>query len=230
MTIETLKDKDCTAQLSDNVIYVVGPSRFQNSLMASFLNQATGVKCLVTEGLQEVPGRDDGDTRDKGLVLWDWLGKNMKSCLFDFDVEGNKIFQYNLVALFNLSRGLGIEEKVVAYGGEGFFYEHDSMETLEKGVRAILGGELWISRTILADYMRKNSRRNQMNKPRKREADLTPREIEVLLMTVSGAKNAQIASKLFISPHTIRTHLYNIYRKIGVENRFEAILWATENL
>jgi LuxR family transcriptional regulator of csgAB operon len=230
MMVETLEDKGCRAQLSDNVIYVVGPSSLQNSLMATFLRQATGAKCLVTEGLLKVPRKDDEDIRDKSLILWDWLGRDAKDCSFEFDIDEDKIFRYRLVALFNLSRGIGIEEKVVAHWVEGFFYEHDSMENLVKGVRAILGGELWISRTILADYMRKNSRRNQTNKPRKRDADLTPREIEILLMIASGAKNAQIAGNLFISPHTVRTHVYNIYRKIGVENRFEAILWSTQNM
>jgi len=61
-------------------------------------------------------------------------------------------------------------------------------------------------------------------------ATLTSREIEVLSVLVSGAKNEEIASKLYISTHTVKTHLYTIYKKIDVSNRLQAVLWANENL
>ena len=62
------------------------------------------------------------------------------------------------------------------------------------------------------------------------EAILTRREMEILDVLASGAKNEEIANKLFISPHTVRTHLYTIYRKIQVSNRLQAVLWASKNL
>ena len=135
--------------------------------MASFLNQATGARCLVVESLGKVPKRDDIDTRNKNLVLWDCFGKDVESCLLEYDIEVDRISYHNLLALFNVSHGLGIEEKVVVHGAEGLFYEQDSAENLAKGVHAIFGGELWIPRQILADYMRKNSRKNQIRKKKK---------------------------------------------------------------
>jgi LuxR family transcriptional regulator of csgAB operon len=62
------------------------------------------------------------------------------------------------------------------------------------------------------------------------ETVLTPREMEILGVLASGAKNEEIADKLFISPHTVKTHLYAIYRKINVSNRLQAVLWASKNL
>ncbi|MCK4790270.1 MAG: helix-turn-helix transcriptional regulator [Desulfobacteraceae bacterium] len=57
-----------------------------------------------------------------------------------------------------------------------------------------------------------------------------PKEIEILSMVAFGAKNEQIADKLFISPNTVKTHVYNIFKKINVPNRLQAALWAAKNL
>jgi LuxR family transcriptional regulator, positive regulator of biofilm formation len=46
----------------------------------------------------------------------------------------------------------------------------------------------------------------------------------------SGAQNDEIAEKLFISPHTVKTHLYHIFKKISVPNRLQAALWVAKNL
>jgi DNA-binding NarL/FixJ family response regulator len=104
------------------------------------------------------------------------------------------------------------------------------MQTFEKGVRAIFQGELWVPRKILAEYMKKHTSKSQVRKMKNNDANLTSREREILLLPASGAKNSDIAKKLYVSPHTVRTHLHNIYRKIDVPDRFQAILWAAENL
>ena len=62
------------------------------------------------------------------------------------------------------------------------------------------------------------------------KAGLTMREVEILGHLTHGATNDQIASALFLSRHTVKTHLYNIFRKLGVSNRLQATLWAAENL
>ena len=46
----------------------------------------------------------------------------------------------------------------------------------------------------------------------------------------AGSTNKEIADKMFISVHTVKTHLYNVYRKINAANRLQATLWATKNL
>jgi DNA-binding CsgD family transcriptional regulator len=52
---------------------------------------------------------------------------------------------------------------------------------------------------------------------------ITDREREIILKVIQGKSNADIASELFISLATVKTHLHNIYKKIGVESRFDLL-------
>jgi DNA-binding CsgD family transcriptional regulator len=49
-------------------------------------------------------------------------------------------------------------------------------------------------------------------------------------MMAGGLTNKDIAARLSISSHTVRTHLYNIFRKIDVGNRVQASLWVHEQV
>jgi LuxR family maltose regulon positive regulatory protein len=55
---------------------------------------------------------------------------------------------------------------------------------------------------------------------------LSERELEVLQLIAEGLTNPQIASRLFLSLHTIKVHAHNIYGKLGVHNRTQAVARA----
>jgi ATP/maltotriose-dependent transcriptional regulator MalT len=63
-----------------------------------------------------------------------------------------------------------------------------------------------------------------------RVEDLTRREREILDLISDGLSNRQIADQLFISLHTVKTHLQNIFCKINVKQRLQAALWAAKYL
>jgi DNA-binding NarL/FixJ family response regulator len=58
------------------------------------------------------------------------------------------------------------------------------------------------------------------------DAGLTRREIEILQLVAEGYSNAQLAKMLWVTEQTVKFHLSNIYRKLGVANRTEASRWA----
>jgi two-component system, NarL family, response regulator LiaR len=58
---------------------------------------------------------------------------------------------------------------------------------------------------------------------------LTDREREVLRLLAVGLRNDRIAEMLFLSPHTVRTHVQNIRTKLGVRSRLEAAVFAIKN-
>jgi len=58
------------------------------------------------------------------------------------------------------------------------------------------------------------------------EPQLTRRELEILTLVADGLPNAEIARRLWITEQTVKFHLSNIYRKLGVSNRTQASRWA----
>lgn len=61
------------------------------------------------------------------------------------------------------------------------------------------------------------------------DATLTKRECEILRLVAEGHSNAQLARLLWVAEQTVKFHLSNVYRKLGVSNRTEAARWAQMN-
>ncbi|MGW8223349.1 MAG: response regulator transcription factor, partial [Syntrophobacteria bacterium] len=94
--------------------------------------------------------------------------------------------------------------------------------------RAIPEGEIWNSREILSKFIPETEKAQRLSA--EEASELSAREIEILNLVAKGAMNIEIADTLYISRHTVKSHLYNIYKKIKVANRLEAALWAKGNL
>jgi len=228
MKAQYFDNDSCSISSTEKLIYIVGPTMIQNCLISSFLEQTKSTKCVVLESLRKIPRQGNGNVKERKLVLWDCFGKDAEICLLEYEAHAYRISSKDKLAFFNISPGLGIEERTIVRGVTGFFYEQDPLELLAKGVRAIFAGELWVSRKIMADCIRKST--NQAFMPPQKETMLTTREVELLRQLATGATNAKVADKLCISPHTVRTHLHNIFRKIKVRNRLQAALWSAKNL
>ena len=69
-----------------------------------------------------------------------------------------------------------------------------------------------------------------MSRERQREVDqLTPREIDVLLLVARGSTNREIGEKLVISEYTARNTVGNILGKLGLKNRSELVRWSYQH-
>lgn len=111
------------------------------------------------------------------------------------------------------------------------FYTTDSLEHVCEGLRAISRGESWLSRKLCHDLLDYLQKRSPIEKSLHcDDMVLTRRERQVLKSLTSGGSNTDIAETLFVSEHTIKSHLYRIFRKIDAQNRSQAIMWAKENL
>lgn len=91
----------------------------------------------------------------------------------------------------------------------------------------IFSGEYWFPRDLLHNFLRQH---RKPNKWRDKVSNLTQRERQILHLICDWQTNANIAETLCVSEHTVKSHLYKIYRKIGCKNRLEASGWAGQNL
>jgi DNA-binding NarL/FixJ family response regulator len=55
---------------------------------------------------------------------------------------------------------------------------------------------------------------------------LTPREIETVRLVAEGQSNREIADKLGLQEGTVKIHLHNVYKKLGIDNRVDLTLYA----
>ncbi len=102
---------------------------------------------------------------------------------------------------------------------QGVFAPQASREQLLQGLGALLAGEDWLPRAILAHLLRRSRERTSNS------ADgLTRREREILRLVGRGLSNAAIGEALCLSTHTVKSHMHNLLRKTGAANRAEAAL------
>ena len=200
-----------------------------NQLISYYVEREVGARCLTYEDIHQLPDfANDGSEEQPKLVLVDCSGKDPQEILEEIEHYGEQGLSRAHFVLLYVDRGLNFEEKLVWKGIRGFFYEEESLEQLLKGVRGILKGEMWFSRKIFMRCIQEGKGQKRLSGSG--SSNLTPREVEILTLVATMATNDEIADKLCISPHTVRTHLYNIFQKIEVPNRYQAALWAAKNL
>ncbi|YCO00798.1 LuxR C-terminal-related transcriptional regulator [Vibrio sp. VNB-15] len=134
--------------------------------------------------------------------------------------------------LVNAEPNLGVESLLSWSNLKGLFYFEDDFDKVIKGLKGILNGENWLSRDILNRLLGYlvNLNHTVTELDPKLDIELTRREMQVLTALCQGGSNLDIADSLFVSEHTVKSHLYSIFRKLEVKNRMQAITWAKRNL
>jgi len=213
-------------QSTGKIIYIVGPIKLQNDALASCLKRETGDECISLERIERIPHQDDHPLQR--LVLYDCHRKDPEIILAELRPYLKSKPSTNHTVLFNVPRDQGVEAQLVLEGIQGFFYEQDSLELFLRGIQAVFEGQLWLSREIMTNCILEGTLQKKASK--NGNANLTPRQKEILALMAVGGTNDEIADKLCLSSHTVKTHIYNIFKKINVSNRMQAALWAAQNL
>lgn len=115
-------------------------------------------------------------------------------------------------------------------GASGFIGKGAEPEEIIRAVRAIHAGDALLSanatRALITRYVSAPAQPVLDNLPEL--AELTDREREVLLFVARGSSNQQIAEKLFISPHTAKTHVNRVMTKLHAHDRAQLVIVAYE--
>lgn len=140
------------------------------------------------------------------------------------------------VALFNCQPELLCEKTVLLSGVHGVFYANDRVGIILKGIENLLNDERWFKRETMNDAIGELLSSNHFTQQNHDivAADnvifptLTKREKTIITLVSSGAQNKEIANQLHISPNTVKTHIYSIFRKTSSRNRIELVSWSKQ--
>lgn len=199
-------------------VIIVGALSLQNKLLARHIAQATGYACAVrppAEAAALVAGMST-------LVLLDaaHLGADLHAACEQTGAA--------LLAVVNVDDTVALEALIACPRLKGVFFADANEENLLKGIAAIFRGEYWLPRRVLCSHLER-TRGLHLAAPGLAPA-LTHKELQTLTLLATGRSTDHIARELNVSPHTVKTHIYNLFRKIKVSNRVQAAHWAVQNL
>jgi LuxR family transcriptional regulator of csgAB operon len=219
-------NKEHSENLDMTRIHIVGTLQLQNELFSQALAKATGLPCTCASH-ENLPNLIEENSGGKSIILWDCVDAGDEAIWSE--MNPNLPRNDYLFILFNVLPERNIETLAVKHGVRGIFYRGDSFSVYKKGIQTILKGQRWFSRMVLEKCLLEFETGTSTKESAGEQALLTFREQQILSMIATGLRKDDIADSLNISPHTVKTHTHNIYKKINVTSRIKASLWATRN-
>jgi len=111
--------------------------------------------------------------------------------------------------------------QMIEAGVKGIILKKSGKYELEQAIQEVLGGGSFFSQEIMRKMAMRLNRKNA-----NRYETLTERELEVLAKVCNGLANNEIAEQLFISPKTVEVHKSNVFKKTGVKNSAQLVIYA----
>jgi DNA-binding NarL/FixJ family response regulator len=115
-------------------------------------------------------------------------------------------------------------------GASGFLLKDVRPEQLAEAVRVVAAGDSLLAPAITRRLVEEFVRRPRPGSDRPdRLSELTEREVEVLKLLARGLSNAEVASALFVSEATVKTHVAHVLTKLKIRDRVQAVVLAYES-
>jgi DNA-binding NarL/FixJ family response regulator len=108
-------------------------------------------------------------------------------------------------------------------GARAYLLKDAPREDLFKAIRSVYRGESLIQPVVASKLL---DRFSQLSRRTPSGDELSERELEVLCLVAKGAANKEISAELNIAQSTVKTHITNIFQKLGVNDRTEAVTQA----
>ena len=129
-------------------------------------------------------------------------------------------------------RDAEVQRRAILLGAMGLVSKQKAADTVIRAIEKVYAGEVWLDRAMIASILNDRVNPNvapDQNTETLRIAKLTEREREVIRLIGEGIKNRQIAERMYISEATVRHHLTSVFAKLGVEDRFELVIYAFQH-
>jgi len=195
------------ALLNDYDVVVAGLA----ALLEPYRDQIAVLDISVEEPTHERP---------LDVVLYDTYGR----AGLDFDRIAEIVRQPNVchTAVYTFDFHDRLIDEALARGVAGYLWKGLTVQALVEALLRVAAGQVVVSEPrALTDP----HRAPEMQWPM-RDRGLTARESETLALLIQGLNNREIADTMFVSVDTVKTHLRNVFRKIGVRNRTGAVAAA----
>lgn len=173
-----------------------------------------GVECL------EILSKEAPDVL---LLDINMPNKNGLDVLKELNQSGNRKVKVLVLTVHNEVEYL---IKAVELGVDGYVLKDSESSELKKAIMTILNGETYIQPDLIPML---NAKMISMENDYDKIESLTKRELDVLKNLAIGMYNKEIATKLEISERTVKNHVSNIFKKIGVSDRTQAAVFAIRN-
>jgi DNA-binding NarL/FixJ family response regulator len=115
---------------------------------------------------------------------------------------------------------------ILEAGAAGYLLKNVSGKELANAIRAVHAGESVLHPVIAQKVFNRFTPSSQEKESPVQAEELSEREIEILKLMAKSLSNQEIANRLFLSRRTVQSHLANIFRKMDVGSRTEALLQA----
>lgn len=113
----------------------------------------------------------------------------------------------------------------IAAGVSGCILKSEPRDTILSAIHAVYRGGIWFSHPVLQELLNEKPHERRVAM----DLQLTNRELEVLKLLARGWSNQQIADALVVTERTVKFHTGNIYAKLDVPSRAQAISWAWQH-
>jgi len=117
-----------------------------------------------------------------------------------------------------------LADEILRNGFRGLLQSDRSADSCVKAVRAVCRGELWLSRGLLEELLKRQDAAEVWRPATDAQAKLTRREAEAVAYLRRGLSNKQIGRALGVKEDTVKKHLRNTYAKLGVHRRSEIMV------
>ncbi|GAL11921.1 transcriptional regulator VpsT [Vibrio astriarenae] len=212
-------------QAEEPPVFLVTQSSLQSENFRTMLRDKTQLPIQILSSSLLVSERA---LPSGSIVIVDIAATDMSGALCDHLRSSEEV---GGTVLLNFDGEMSVEEVLKWRSLRGSFSALDSLEHVCDGLSAIAKGENWLPRKLVDKLINHyESSVSQVEQDDFLAAELTRRELEILESLKSGGSNIEIADSLFVSEHTIKSHLYNIFKKLEVKNRTQAMAWAKKNL